>query len=101
MVLILFSGVHVAKAFLGWKSDPKVIGRVLVLTRDATSPNALELQSDGAEIYAGAPASDVLKGIDVAVDIIKAEAGEDVHNAFAKAAADAGVKIYFPAEYGL
>lgn len=94
-------GVPVTRAFLSSAFYPSQINRVVVLTRDATSAKAQELQSLGAEIYDGTVDANALQGIDVVVNTYSQYSDSDVSENLAKAAAEAGVKVYFPSEYGM
>ncbi|KAG8914161.1 hypothetical protein FRC01_004197 [Tulasnella sp. 417] len=94
-------GVPVTRAFLSSAFHPSQVNRVVVLTRDASSAKAQELQSLGAEIYGGPVDAKALQGIDVVVNTYSQYLPPEVSDDLAKAAAEAGVKVYFPSEYGM
>lgn len=94
-------GLHVAHVFLSAAFRPSQVNRVVVLTRDASSAKVKELQSLGAEIYDGTIDAKALQGIDVVVNTYSQYSPTEVSENLAKAAADAGVKVYFPSEYGM
>ncbi|KIO31662.1 hypothetical protein M407DRAFT_4953 [Tulasnella calospora MUT 4182] len=94
-------GVPVTRAFLSSTVRPSQVNRVVVLTRDASSAKAKELQSLGAEIYDGTVDAKALQGIDVVVNTYSHYLPGEVSENLAKAAADAGAKVYFPNEYGM
>lgn len=88
--------------FLSTKYYPSQVASVKFLTRSVTSSKAKQLIAEGAEAIAvdGKPTAESLKGVDVFVNVL-GEISEAVKNAYAKAAVEAGVKVYFPSEYGL
>lgn len=94
-------GLPVAHVFLSAAFRPSQVNRVVVLTRDASSAKVKELQSLGAEIYDGIIDAKALQGIDVVVNTYSQYSPTEVSENLAKAAAEAGVKVYFPSEYGM
>lgn len=99
--MLLVIGVPITRAFLNPAYFPHQITSVKFTTRDANSPNAKALVAAGAEAIAvqRVPTADIFKGADV---LVSALGGFDqAHkDAYAKAAIEGGVKVYFPAVYG-
>ncbi|KAG8899955.1 hypothetical protein FRB99_006348 [Tulasnella sp. 403] len=95
-------GALIVKAFLEPSVYPSTVNRVVVLTRSDSSPALKELQAKGAEIsvVGDAPTAESLKGVDVLVNALTHFASPQLNEAYARAAKDAGVKVYFPTEYG-
>ncbi|KAG8894336.1 hypothetical protein FRC00_009080 [Tulasnella sp. 408] len=93
-------GKLISKTLLSSVYRPSQVGRVVVLSRDDSSPVALELKALGAEIHTGPVQADTLKGIDVVINALGFMVPGDIKNALVKAAVDAGVKVYFPSEFG-
>ncbi|KAG8979551.1 hypothetical protein FRB94_011296 [Tulasnella sp. JGI-2019a] len=94
-------GIEVTKAFL--KFSPDTFSRVLVLTRNPQSEKASALGSLGAKLVQvdGALQPDVLKGVDVLVNTLGLTVSSEVSDSLFEAAIAAGVKVYFPSEYGI
>jgi len=85
---------------------------VVIFTRDISSPVAKELVEQGADVikitFAGGDAADganlktALQGVDIVVNaIVSREPAAPGINILAKAAVDAGVKVYFSNEFGV
>ncbi|KAG8912108.1 hypothetical protein FRC00_005272 [Tulasnella sp. 408] len=94
-------GKLISKTLLSPVCRPNQINRVVVLSRDDSSPVAQELKTLGAEIHTGPVKADTLKGIDVVINAWGFTVPGDIKNALVKAAVDAGVKVYFPSEFGV
>jgi len=102
-------GQTVARVFLDEAFRPS-FSRVLVLTRNTTSPSARALAGLGAELHQTTWSSDdeedakklreTLRGVDVVVNVLGGSTGAQEMNALLEAAVDAGVRVYFPSEYG-
>lgn len=99
-------GTSVVETLLSDQYHPEKVGRVILFTRDPSSAKAKKLVDLGAEAIglkgaAGAPAVDDLKGIDVLISCTGFATSPETKLATAKAAIEAGVKVYFPSDYGL
>ncbi|KAG8927419.1 hypothetical protein FRC01_007518 [Tulasnella sp. 417] len=94
-------GKHISKTLLSQVYKPSQINRVVILSRDDSSPTAQELKALGAEIYTGPVQADTLRGIDVVINAWGFMVPGDIKDALVKAAVDAGVKVYFPSEFGV
>jgi len=94
-------GKPITLAFLSKQFYPSQVGRVVLLTRDASSPAVQELKSQGAEVVEGPISASALKGVDVLVNALGGRPTLDERNAYAKAASEAGVKVYIPSEFGV
>ena len=89
------------RAFLSPKYFPSQIKRVIAFTRDPNSKNSQELKALGAELSTGGISAAALKGVDVAINHMPTTVSPEDVDAFASAAAEAGVKVFFPTEFGL
>ncbi|KAG8946289.1 hypothetical protein FRC04_011919 [Tulasnella sp. 424] len=94
-------GKHISKNLLSTVYRPNQVNRVVVLSRDDSSPIAQELKALGAEIHTGPVTTDTLKGIDVVINAWGFTVPGDIKNALVKTAVEAGVKVYFPSEFGV
>lgn len=94
-------GKLISKTLLSSVYRPNQINRVVILSRDDSSPVAQELKALGAEIHTGPVQADILKGIDVVINAWGFMVPGDIKNALVKATVDAGVKVYFPSEFGV
>jgi len=96
-------GSHVTRAFLSSEYHPEQVGRVVLLTRDTSSAKAKEFEQLGAELVSVANGITIqqLKGVDVLVSCLSHIASREENDVYAKVAIEAGVKVYFPTEYGL
>ncbi|KIO27366.1 hypothetical protein M407DRAFT_191683 [Tulasnella calospora MUT 4182] len=94
-------GKLISKTLLSPVYRPGQINRVVVLSRDDSSSVAQELKALGAEIHTGPVQADTLKGIDVVINAWGFMVPGDIKNALVRAAVDAGVKVYFPSEFGV
>ena len=74
--------------------------RVIALVRDAKSSAAEKLASAGAEVYRLDDAN-ALSGVDVLVSTLNVSAVSDVQDALFDRALSAGVRVYFPSEFGM
>ncbi|KIO26435.1 hypothetical protein M407DRAFT_24284 [Tulasnella calospora MUT 4182] len=92
-------GPYVVRAFLEPSIHPLQVKRVVAFTRNATSDSAKDLETRGAEVIEGAPTVQDLKGIDVFINVLSDKVSVDVRDTYAQAAAEAGVKVYFPNEF--
>jgi len=93
-------GQPIAKAFL---ADRTNYSKVIVLTRDPTSETSKALEKLGATLVKaqGPLEADKIKGADILVSALHgAGIPEEESDSLFKAAAEAGVKVYFPSEYG-
>jgi len=96
-------GPYVAKAFLS-PIHPISVNRVLILTRDPSSPKAKELEGLGGQIVkleGDAPKVEQLKGVDVLINCLSHSVPLETKDSYVQAAAEAGVKVYFPSEFGI
>jgi len=96
-------GTPLIKTLLSKEYHPEKVAKVLFFSRDPASAKAKELVALGAEAVQSAGNSisaDQLKGVDVLVAATPTSLTTEDKNAFAKAAVDAGVKVYFAPEYG-
>ncbi|KAG9017074.1 hypothetical protein FRB90_001853 [Tulasnella sp. 427] len=98
---VAIAGGPFTRTFLSSTFRPSQVNRVVVLTRDGSSDTAKELKSLGAEIQEGPIDAKALQGIDVVVNAFSQYAAPEVGDNLARAAAEAGVKVYFPSEYGV
>ncbi|KAG8953468.1 hypothetical protein FRC04_002310 [Tulasnella sp. 424] len=94
-------GLAVAQAFLSPTFNPSQVKRIIVFTRQPSSSTAVELRSQGAEIYDGEITPKALEGVDAVVNVLGMAAPKEVNDSCAKAAAEAGVKVYIPNEFGM
>ncbi|KAG8947804.1 hypothetical protein FRC04_010290 [Tulasnella sp. 424] len=94
-------GKLISKTLLSPVYRPSQVNRVVVLSRDDSSPVAQELKALGAEIHTGPVTADTLKGIDVVINAWGFMVPGDIKNALVRAAVEAGVKVYFPSEFGV
>ncbi|KAG8938175.1 hypothetical protein FRC04_009318 [Tulasnella sp. 424] len=94
-------GPHVVRALLESSIHPSHVNRVVVLTRSATSAPAQDLEARGAEVIVieGAPTAEHFQGIDVLINVLSDKVPPEVRDTYAQAAAEAGVKVYFPNEF--
>ena len=88
------------RAFLSPKCYPSQIKRVIAFTRDPDSEVSKELKALGAELETRGISTETLKDVDVAVNAMPSHLPSEVADAFATAAADAGVKVFFTSEFG-
>lgn len=99
------SGAPLTRALLSETYYPSKISRVIIITRDSTSAKAKALIELGAEAIQASDDSAIsaenLKGVDVLINALSVYASAETVNHYAKAAADAKVKIYFPPEFGV
>lgn len=105
--MVSLLGKNIADAFLSPLFRHR-FPRVVVFTRDTSSPVAKDLAERGAELVKSTLADDAatlktaLKGVDVLVNALasreEAAPGMDI---LAKTAIDAGVRVYFPSEFGV
>lgn len=79
---------------------PGQIKRVIAFTRNPTSEVSLELTAAGAELVVPSPTAATFKDVDVFINSSN-PAKDSTQDDYAKAAIDAGVKVYFPSEFGL
>lgn len=92
------------KALLSKQYHPASISRVIILTRDPSSAKSKELIDLGAEAVQASDetiSAEHLKGVDVLVSALTSTASIESRNKYAKAAADAGVNVYIPPEFGV
>ncbi|OBZ65444.1 putative pinoresinol-lariciresinol reductase 3 [Grifola frondosa] len=81
--------------------------RVLGLVRNTSSPTALSLAAEGAELHQfgtsndNAPLVKLLEGVDVVVNILPTTVTTELKNALFDAALKGGAKVYFPSEFGV
>jgi len=93
-------GKPIVHALLSPQYYPKEVGRVIFFTRDPNSPASQELKALGGEPVDGAISAGLLKGVDVLINSLHGRASTELLDEYAKAAVDAGVKVYFPNEFG-
>ncbi|KAG8909002.1 hypothetical protein FRB99_000105 [Tulasnella sp. 403] len=95
-------GVPMTKVLLSELFFPEKINPVVVLSRNPESKKAQELKALGAEIALFSEPFDpaVFKGIDVFLSVLGESLSLEERNRNAKAAADGGVKVYIPSEFG-
>ncbi len=107
----MIPGKNIADAFLSPLFRHR-FSRVVVFTRDTSSPVAKELAGNGADVVKvtltegdtedAAALKTALQGVDVLVNALASrEAAAPGMDILAKAAIDAGVKVYFPSEFGV
>ncbi|KAG8964442.1 hypothetical protein FRC05_003816 [Tulasnella sp. 425] len=94
-------GLRVVRRFLSPEYSPSQISSVKFFTRNPSSSGAQELKTLGAEPVEGEVTADGLQGVDVFISLIGGVTNLDYMNNYAKAAVDAGVKVYIPSEYGI
>ncbi|KIO31693.1 hypothetical protein M407DRAFT_218886 [Tulasnella calospora MUT 4182] len=94
-------GLAVTRAFLSPTFNPSRVKRVVVFTRQPTSDIAKELQAQGAEIYDSNITTKALEGVDAVVNVLGMTASKEVNDNVAKTAAEAGVRVYIPNEFGM
>ncbi|KAG8925353.1 hypothetical protein FRC00_004065 [Tulasnella sp. 408] len=82
-------------------SSWKLVKRVIVFTRQPSSATAKELQAQGAEVYDSDITPKTLEGVDAVVNALGMSASKEVNDNLAKAAAEAGVRVYIPNEFGM
>ncbi|KAG9018159.1 hypothetical protein FRB90_012067 [Tulasnella sp. 427] len=80
---------------------PSQVNRVVVLSRDDSSPVAQELKELGAEVHTGTVTVESLKGIDVVINAWGFTVPGEIKDSLVKTAAEAGVRVYFPSEFGV
>lgn len=98
------AGSLVTATFLSKDSHPSKIARVIALTRDASSKKAEHLKSLGAEVVEASDktiSASQLAGVDVLINTMAYMVSLETRNAYAKAAAEAGVRVYLPNEFGV
>lgn len=102
-LLTFHPGQHITKLFLSSGFRP-FFSRVILPTRDASSPIAKALADQGAEVRA-VNAEDVnalaqiLQGVDVVINVLASTASA-AKEALLEASVKTGVKVYFPCEFG-
>jgi len=96
-------GSHVVKAALRSDVYPSQISRVIVYTTDANSDKAKAVAKLGAEVVEvkGEYKAEHLKGVDVVVSTLVVKVPKPIFDSVYQAAAEAGVKVYIPSEFGL
>lgn len=103
-----FVGAVVSRVFLSPEAKQNFT-KVICLTRDKSSSKSQELSALGAKLVetpepsnpnAVAVLAKALEGVDVVVNLLNAEAIE-TKDVLLKALIKAGVKVYFPSEYGM
>ncbi|KAG9046509.1 hypothetical protein FS837_004259 [Tulasnella sp. UAMH 9824] len=94
-------GLRVVRRFLSPEYSPSQISKVKFFTRNPSSAGAQELKTLGAEPIEGEVTVDGLKGVDVFISLVGGATDLDYMNKYAKAAVDAGVKVYIPSEFGI
>ncbi|KAG8909698.1 hypothetical protein FRC01_006784, partial [Tulasnella sp. 417] len=94
-------GIFVTRALLSHTFGPSKVKRVIVFTRQPSSDTAKELQAQGAEIYDSDITPKSLEGVDAVVNVLGMTASQEVNDIVAKSAAEAGVKVYIPNEFGM
>lgn len=104
-------GRSVAEIFLS-PAYHSQFSRVVIFTRNPVSPAALELEKQGAEVVKvtfdnedpedAAALKRALEGVDVVVNaIVSTPIAAPGMKVLVKAAVNAGVKVYFPSEFGV
>lgn len=92
------SGGLVSRACL---ADKDHFGPVTIFTRDASSDKAQALAKLGAKLSTDPITAQSLAGVDVFVSALPLMRSDPAaREANVQAAAEAGVKVYFPSEYG-
>lgn len=92
------TGAYISRAFLSEKDH---FGTVKIFTRDATSHKASELEGLGAKLVTDPITAGGLAGVDVLVNALPLSGTTaEERDRYAKAAAEAGVRVYFPSDYG-
>ncbi|KAG8937566.1 hypothetical protein FRC04_010652, partial [Tulasnella sp. 424] len=91
-------GLRVVRRFLSPEYSPSQISSVKFFTRNPSSSGAQELKTLGAEPVEGEVTADGLQGVDVFISLIGGVTNLDYMNNYAKAAVDAGVKVYIPSD---
>ena len=72
-----------------------------ITTRDASSAKALALADKGAQLFAfNDPLANVVAGADVVVNVLPSAAWMEINKQLVGAMLQAGVKVYFPSEFG-
>ncbi|KIO26445.1 hypothetical protein M407DRAFT_74465 [Tulasnella calospora MUT 4182] len=94
-------GLRVVRRFLSPEYSPSQVSSVKFFTRNPSSAGAQELKTLGAEPIEGEVTAAGLKGVDVFISMIGGATDVDYMNKYAKAAVDAGVKVYIPSEFGI
>ncbi|KAG9046511.1 hypothetical protein FS837_004261 [Tulasnella sp. UAMH 9824] len=80
---------------------PSEIAEVKFFTRDANSAASQELIGLGVEPIETGISAESFKNVDVFVSVQGEGTTLDERNAYVKAAAEAGVKVYIPTEFGI
>lgn len=97
-------GANIVNALLSKHNHPSRVGKVIVFTRDSSSDKAKALTKQGAEVVQVEDigiSTDLLKGVDVFISAASFMATPTSQEEWVKAAVKAGVKVYFPSDYGM
>jgi len=93
-------GSDITNAIL--KLYPTTVSRILILTPNPTSEKAKAFEKLGVEVVPveGSVSAQALAGVDVVINSWNHGVGDDIQLSLSKAAAESGVKVYFPSEFG-
>ncbi|KAG8921180.1 hypothetical protein FRC01_000377 [Tulasnella sp. 417] len=78
-----------------------LVSEIKFFTRDASSAASQELLNLGVKAIDTGISAESFKNVDVFVSVQGEGTSLEERNAYAKAAADAGVKVYIPTEFGI
>lgn len=81
--------------------SPSQVAEVRFFTRNASSAASQELISLGVKAIDTGISAENFKGVDVFVSVLGEATSLEDRNAYVKAAAEAGVKVYIPTEFGM
>ncbi|KAG8946363.1 hypothetical protein FRC04_011909 [Tulasnella sp. 424] len=94
-------GRRVARRFLSSQYYPSQVAEVKFFTRNASSAASQELIGLGVKAIDSGISAENFKGVDVFVSVLGEATSLGDRNAYVKAAAEAGVKVYIPTEFGI
>ncbi|KAG9017069.1 hypothetical protein FRB90_001894 [Tulasnella sp. 427] len=94
-------GRRVVRKFLSPEYNPSQVAEVKFFTRNVNSAASQEVIALGVKAVDTGINVESLRGVDVLVSVLGGSTKLEDRNAYAKAAADAGVKVYIPTEFGI
>lgn len=96
-------GPHIINALLSPQIYRSQISRVVVLTRKTDSESVLALKAKGAEVVPSEPNPEHFGGVDVFINVaaVRTPEGAKQMDDYTKAAIDAGIKVFFPSDFGV